>query len=53
MKAVQPFAMLERLTAHQMPCTPRGVEASSMASGMRSRLNVTLMTAGGTVRPVP
>ena len=48
-----PFNILEMLMAHQTPLTPSPAAVSPIANGMRSVLNVMLMMAGGTVRPVP
>ena len=48
-----PFSMLEMLIAHQTPAIPSPIAVSPIAIGMRRLLNVMLMMAGGTVRPVP
>lgn len=45
--------MLEMLIAHQTPMIPNPIADKAIAIGMRSALNVILMIAGGTVRPVP
>ena len=52
-KETIPFKVLEILMAHQTPLTPSPAAVSPIANGTRSRLNVILMMAGGTVRPVP
>ena len=51
--ATIPFSILERLIAHHTPVIPNPVAVNPIANGMRRLLNVILMIAGGTVRPVP
>ena len=53
MNATIPFNILEILIAHQTPVMPSPIAVSAIASGIRRLLNVMLMMAGGTVRPVP
>lgn len=53
MNATIPFSILEMLIAHQTPVIPHPIAVSPIAIGMRRLLNVMLMMAGGTVRPVP
>lgn len=52
-KETIPFKVLEILMAHQTPATPKPVAPNPMAKGTRNILKVILITAGGTVRPVP
>ena len=53
MNATIPFSILEMLIAHQTPVMPSPIAVNPIAIGIRRLLNVMLMMAGGSVRPVP
>lgn len=53
MNATIPFCILEMLIAHQTPVMPNPIAVNPIAIGIRRLLNVMLMMAGGSVRPVP
>lgn len=53
MNATIPFSILEMLIAHQTPVMPSPIVVNPIAIGIRRLLNVMLMMAGGSVRPVP
>lgn len=48
-----PFKILDIQIAHHTPSIPNPMAPKSIAKGSRSVLNTILVTAGGTVRPMP